>query len=77
MVDQHYFSAALAGNRRAHHAGGARADYGDIELVGHGWYKSEEAVIVSQSVSQSKQGSRISVSHNHGDGRKNYPALSS
>jgi hypothetical protein len=73
MVDQHYFSAALAGNRRAHHAGGARADYGDIELVGHGWYKSEEAVIVSQP----KQDGLISVSHNHGDGRKNYPVLSS
>ncbi len=33
MFDQHDARAALAGNRRAHHAGGPGADDGDIEAI--------------------------------------------
>ncbi|MFY4703275.1 hypothetical protein [Burkholderia glumae] len=35
MIDQHHAAPELSGHGRAHHAGGARADHGDIEMF-HG-----------------------------------------
>jgi hypothetical protein len=44
MVDQDDFLAALAGNRGAHHAGGAGADYCNIKLLGHECEKMRKIV---------------------------------